>query len=101
MPRVRPLPVLYPCPGCPQWGDGARAAAGILERRGLAEVCELDEKGLVKAKARFPAVTVDACGAGCARAWLERHGAAPHRAYVLEALEDAKSAARRIAEDWG
>jgi uncharacterized metal-binding protein len=96
--RVRAVPVLYPCAGCPQWGDGAREAARLLERLGLAEMSALDGIGLAKAKARYPIIAIDACSTACARAWLERRGAAPHYALVLEEreLHDAASAATRI-----
>jgi uncharacterized metal-binding protein len=92
---------LYPCAGCPQWGDGAREAARLLERRGVAEMSGLNDIGLAKARARYPIVAIDACGAGCARVWLERHGAAPHVAFVLAAGEahDAAAAAERICAD--
>jgi uncharacterized metal-binding protein len=95
---LRPLPVLYPCAGCPQWGDGARDAARLLDRRGVAEMSGLNDIGLVKARARYPIVAIDACSTGCARTWLERHGARPDRAYVLHDAEihDAERAAARI-----
>jgi uncharacterized metal-binding protein len=99
--RVRAFPVLYPCAGCPEWGDGARDAARLLERRGAGEMSGLNDIGLAKARARYPIVAIDACSAGCARAWLERHGAAPHFAYVLvgREVQDADAAAARICAE--
>lgn len=100
--KLRPLPVLYPCAGCPQWGDGAREAARLLERRGAAEMSGLNPIGLAKARSRYPVVTIDACGAACAQGWLERQGVPVHFSYLLTERErdDAALAAERIAADW-
>ena len=96
--RVRVLPVLYPCAGCAQWGDAARETTRLLERQGAGEMSALDDPGLAKARARFPIVAIDACGAACARLWLERRGAAPDAGYVLlcDELQDPARAAARI-----
>lgn len=99
--KLRPLPVLYPCAGCPQWGDGAREAARLLERRGIAEMSGLNDIGLAKAKARYPIIALDACSTGCAREWLERRGAPPHLGYVLHGreLQDVEIAVARLRAD--
>jgi uncharacterized metal-binding protein len=96
--RVQAVAVVYPCAGCPQWGDAARETIRVLERQGIAEMSGLNGIGLAKARARYPIIAIDACAAGCARVWLERHGAAPHYAYVLHERElgDAEAAAQRI-----
>jgi uncharacterized metal-binding protein len=99
---VRAVPVLYPCPGCPKGGGAAREAARLLDKRRVAEMSGMNEIGLAKAKARFPVFAIDGCSTACARIWLERHGVAPNRSYVLQELElqDADKAAERIAADW-
>jgi uncharacterized metal-binding protein len=98
---LRALPVLYPCPGCPLWGETARDAARVLDGRRIAEMSRLDEVGLVKAKSRFPVFAIDGCPTACARGWLERHGVKPHRGYILDGREaaDAVLAADRITAD--
>lgn len=80
---LRPLPVLYACQGCPEFGNRAQEDGAALDRRGLAQLVWL---GGVRpdsaATERFPIFTLDGCDKGCARRWLEERGVAPQREFV-------------------
>jgi uncharacterized metal-binding protein len=79
---VKPLPVLYACQGCPEFGQGAREAAVLVERAGLAETAWLGTPRL-EPKARFPIFALDGCAEGCALRWLAQRGVRAERHYVL------------------
>jgi uncharacterized metal-binding protein len=85
---LRPLPVLYACSGCPEFGWAAREAGADLERRGSAQLVWLGTVAPPKLAERFPILALDGCAKGCALAWLARHGIAPEQHYVLP--EDAE-----------
>ena len=91
---VRPLPVVYACQGCPEFGERARQIGMLLDWKGVAETVWL---GAPKPKhtTRFPIIALDGCDKGCARAWLERHGVTAERSYVLE--DRTQAAAERMA----
>lgn len=80
---VRPLPVLYACEGCPQFGQRARDAALALAAEGVVEAVWLGAAKQAQPTSRFPVFALDGCAEGCARRWLERHGVAPQVACVL------------------
>ena len=80
---VRPLPVLYACQGCVEFGQAARELGALLDRVGLAELVWLGAGREPKPKQRYPILALDGCDKACARAWLERHGVAPDGNYVL------------------
>ena len=71
---VRPLPVLYACEGCPQYGQRARDAALALAAEGVVEAVWLGAAADAKPKSRYPVFAIDGCSKACARRWLERHG---------------------------
>ena len=71
---LRPLPVIYACQGCPQFGQRARDLAAELDAAGVAEAVWLGAADEVTATSRFPIFALDGCAEGCARRWLERHG---------------------------
>jgi len=81
----------------------ARAAAALLDRRGLAEAAAAagdSPAEISRAKSRFPVVAIDGCREACARRWLGRHGVTPQRHFVLREGEDAEHAVARIAALW-
>ena len=80
---LRPLPVVFACRGCAEFGTRAGEAAAALDRRGLAEACALDDACLAKARSRYPVYALDGCARGCALRWLAEHGVAAHRHEVL------------------
>ena len=85
---LRPLPVLYACRGCPEFGSAARETGADLERRGRAQLVWLGAVAPPKLGERFPILALDGCAKGCALAWLAQHGIVPERHYVLP--EDAE-----------
>ena len=80
--RVRALPVLYSCQGCPAHGQRAQQAAESLERLGVVEAAWTGTPGLTP-KARFPIWAIDGCADGCALRWLATQGVKADRHYVL------------------
>jgi uncharacterized metal-binding protein len=80
---LRPLPVVYACQGCPEFGQAAREAGACLERAGAAELIWLGEEREAWPTQRYPIFSLDACDKRCALHWLERHGVVPERSYVL------------------
>jgi uncharacterized metal-binding protein len=80
---LRPLPVVFACRGCPEFGNRAAERAAELDRSGLAEACALDEVCLAKARSRYPVHALDGCSRGCALRWLAEHGIGAHRHEVL------------------
>ena len=80
---VRPLPVLYACPGCPEYGQAARDVGASLERTGVVELAWLGDARQARPTQRYPVLALDACAKGCALRWLGQHGIVPERSYVL------------------
>jgi len=99
---VRPLPVLYACQGCPEFGQMAREVGALLDWNGVAEMVWLGAPDL-KRSSRFPIVALDGCGKACALRWLERHRIVPESSYVLEERTpgSVERAVQRIAADLG
>jgi len=102
---LRPLPVLYACPGCPRYGQLARDVARLLDRRGLGEVVWLGQPSrhaaalATQARSRFPVFAIDGCADGCARRWLVDQGVTPQRLFVITE-QDVDRAVERIAAHW-
>ena len=82
---LRPLPVLYACQGCAEFGRAARDAGELLDRLGLVELVWLGTRGAAEARPseRYPLFTLDGCGRACARRWLTDRGVTPQRGLVL------------------
>jgi uncharacterized metal-binding protein len=95
---LRPLPVLYACAGCRQFGYAAPRVARTLDERGLAESVWLGEAP-ERVTQRYPIFSLDACDKRCASDWVHAHGARVQRAFMLEPLErdDPAAAVERIA----
>ena len=85
---LRPLPVLYACRGCPEFGWAAREIGAELERRGRAQLVWLGAAAPAKLAERFPIHALDGCAKGCTLDWLSREGIVPERHYILP--EDAE-----------
>lgn len=98
---LRPLPVLYACEGCPQFGYAAPRVAQGLDRAGKAEMCWLGSRG-PKPIARYPVYSLDACERRCARRWLEERGVQVQRAILLSPADrvDTGRAIERLAAAW-
>ena len=102
---LRPLPVLFACQGCPQFGDMAHEVAAVLDTQGYAEATWLgtpgrDEAQLAsKARSRFPIYAIDGCARRCACQWLGARGVKVQRQFILASPGDsAQSIAERIGE---
>lgn len=95
---VKARPVLYACQGCPEFGNRAHEVGALLAWNGVAEMVWLGAPDL-KRRTRFPVVALDGCGKGCALQWLERHGIAADRSYILQ--ESTERAVARITADLG
>ena len=80
---LKPLPVIYACQGCAQFGQQARELAERLERNGEGEVIWLGDARRAECTRRYPVVSVDGCEKGCALRWLAEHGITVDRAYLL------------------
>jgi uncharacterized metal-binding protein len=80
---LRPLPVLYACQGCAEFGQAARDIAAFFDHAGAVEAVWLGKAANLRPTSRFPVYALDGCGRGCARRWLEQHGVAPQRSFVL------------------
>lgn len=95
---LRPLPVLYACPGCREYGYAAPRVARALGARGLAEVHWLGTAP-ARVSGRYPIFALDACPKRCARDWIEARGARVQRAFLLEPAErdDVQTAVKRLA----
>jgi uncharacterized metal-binding protein len=91
--KVKPLPVLYACQGCPRFGQAAFDVAAVVERAGLAETAWLGTPGL-EPKARFPILALD----GCALRWLAQRGVLADRHYVLDSAEASRGFAAIAAD---
>lgn len=103
---LRPLPVLFACQGCPEFGDLAHEVAALLDAHRFGEANWLgdgrDEGQLAsKARSRFPVYTVEGCAKRCAGQWLAKHGLKAQRQFILAAPGDsAQRIAARILEGW-
>jgi uncharacterized metal-binding protein len=80
---LRPLPVLYACQGCPEFGQLAREAGARLERAGVAELVWLGAARECSPTQRYPVYALDACEKACALRWLQQRGVKVDRAWVL------------------
>lgn len=80
---VSPLPVLYVCQGCPEFGQRARDAGAALERDGYAEMVWLGAARDRQPTQRYPILALDGCDKGCAARWLRERGIVPEGVYVL------------------
>ena len=100
---LRPLPVLYACQGCAEFGQLAREVGALLDRGGAVEMVWLGAGPELKPKPRFPIYALDGCAKACALRWLEGHGIAAQRSYVLADRSPgaAQRAAQRIAAELG
>jgi uncharacterized metal-binding protein len=81
---LKPLPVLYACQGCPEFGQRARDFAAGLDAKGGAEMVWLGADRDPAPTERYPVYAVDGCGKKCALEWLARHGIAAERSYILD-----------------
>jgi uncharacterized metal-binding protein len=82
---VTPLPVLYACQGCAEFGQGARELGERLDRAGLAQLVWLGAAVKPLLGERYPVHALDGCAQGCARRWLEGRGIPVERHQVLVA----------------
>lgn len=80
---LSPLPVLYACQGCAEFGQFARDVGAFFDQAGAVEMVWLGSGAVLKPTTRFPIFALDGCGKACARAWLERHGVTVDESYVL------------------
>jgi uncharacterized metal-binding protein len=95
-----PLPVLYACQGCPEFGHAAARVAQSLDESGLAQAIRLGS-AQAGVTGRYPVFSLDACEKGCARQWAREHCGSVERAFTLQPPErDApcKATARIAAE---
>ena len=83
---LRPLPVLYACAGCSEFGYSAARVAQALDARGIAEAIWLGDAPQ-RVTGRYPVFTLDACRKGCARDWVHVRGARVEKTLVLEPHE--------------
>jgi uncharacterized metal-binding protein len=102
---VRPMPVLFACQGCAQFGDIAHEVAALLDTGGYAEATWLGAPGrdeqqfAAKARSRFPVFAIDGCARRCACQWLGARGVKVQRQFILASPGDtAESIAERIGE---
>jgi uncharacterized metal-binding protein len=104
MPSVvlRPLPVLYACAGCREFGYSAPRVGRALDERGVVECIWLGATPPPSTvSGRYPIMTLDACEKGCARNWVCEHGRSVERACYLQPQErdDPPTATARIAAE--
>ena len=99
---ARPLPVIYACQGCPEFGETAREVGALLDWHGVAEMVWLGAPDL-RRRSRYPAAALDGCDKACALRWLERHAIPAERSYVIEGRgpDVVERAVRRITDDLG
>ena len=107
MAEQRPLPVMFSCRGCPEYGNMACDVAAVLETRGFAENGWLGAPGseepklTAKARSRFPVYAIDGCAKRCALQWLGSRGVKAKRHFILAAPGDtAEQIAERITAGW-
>jgi len=80
---VRPLPVLYACQGCAQFGQLARDVGAFFEQAGALEMVWLGARRKPERPQRYPILALDGCEKGCAARWLGERGVVPEGVYVL------------------
>jgi uncharacterized metal-binding protein len=80
---VTPLPVLYACQGCPQFGQLARDVGAFFEQAGALEMVWLGDGRKLEPTQRYPVLSLDGCDKGCAARWLSERGIVPESTYVL------------------
>jgi uncharacterized metal-binding protein len=80
---LQPLPVLYACQGCPEFGQRARDFAASLDREGVAEMVWLGASNELSPTERYPVYAVDGCDKACALRWLAQRGITAERSYIL------------------
>jgi uncharacterized metal-binding protein len=83
MTLLRPLPLLYACQGCAEFGQFARDVGAFFDQAGALEMVWLGCAREPKPTSRFPVFALDGCGKACARRWLERHGVPVDESFVL------------------
>jgi uncharacterized metal-binding protein len=83
---VWPMPVLYACAGCAEFGYAAPRVARALDERGLVEAIWLGRARL-RVTGRYPILSLDACEKRCAREWVCERGGTVALALVLDPLE--------------
>jgi uncharacterized metal-binding protein len=95
-----PLPVLYVCAGCREYGYAAPRVAQALDQRGLAQAIWLGS-AQAGVSGRYPVFSLDACEKGCARQWARERCGSVERAFILEPQErdDPQKATARIAAE--
>ena len=79
---LEPLPVLYACQGCPEYGQAARDAGAQMDEAGSVELVWLGSPQAAVTE-RYPVFAIDGCDKGCALRWLEARGVRPERTYVV------------------
>lgn len=80
---VEPLPVLYACQGCPEFGQVARDTGALLDRTGRAQMIWLGAPVTPTLRERFPIYSLDGCGKGCARDWLAARGVIAEKSFAI------------------
>jgi len=80
---VHPLPVLYACQGCPEFGQVARDMGKLLDRTGRAQLVWLGDAVKPELRERFPIYTIDGCDKACARLWLAQHHMSAEKSFVI------------------
>ena len=80
---LQPLPVLYACQGCAEFGQRARDVGAIFDRAGALEMVWLGSGAGPTPTTRFPVFALDGCAKACARRWLTEHGIAAERSFVI------------------
>jgi uncharacterized metal-binding protein len=86
MATVTPLPVLYSCQGCPQFGQLARDVGAFFDQAGALEMVWLGDGRKLEATQRYPVLALDGCERGCAVRWLAERGVVPENAFVLRRI---------------
>jgi uncharacterized metal-binding protein len=80
---VRPLPVLYACQGCAQFGQLARDVGAFFDQAGALEMVWLGAERKLEPTQRYPVFALDGCAKGCAARWLGERGIVPDDLFVL------------------
>jgi uncharacterized metal-binding protein len=99
---LRPLPVLYACAGCREFGYSAPRVASALDERGLVECIWLGVTPPPSTvSGRYPLMTLDACEKACASNWVRNRGRSAEHAFFVEPHERdvPQAAAARIAAE--
>ena len=88
MSLVRPLPVLYACQGCAQFGQLARDVGAFFEQAGALEMVWLGDARKLEPTQRYPVLALDGCDKACAARWLRERGIVPEGAYVVPRIPE-------------